>query len=257
MNPNALLVSYVTITRKEIVRMFRVWSQTLLPPVITMSLYFVVFGQFIGSQIPKIGEYSYMQFIVPGLVMMSVITSSFSHTVSSFYMAKFQRNLEEILVSPTPYYIVIGGFVTGGVLRGLLVGSIVLTISLLFTNIVVQSLGMTVLFVFLTAVLFSLAGLINGVLANSFDGISLVPTFVLTPLTYLGGVFYSIHSLPEFWQKISLFNPILYMVNGFRYGFLGVSDVNILSAVAILVSCSIGFFWFAGFLFRTGKGLKN
>lgn len=257
MNPYALWISYKTITKKEVTRFLRVWSQTLLPPVITMSLYFVVFGKFIGSQIQNINGFSYMEFIVPGLVMMAVITSSFMNTVSSFYMAKFQRTVEELMVSPTPYFVVIFGFVTGGVLRGLLTGAIVLSVALFFTHIAIHNILFTLLFVVLTSIIFSLAGLINGVLATSFDGISIVPTFVLTPLTYLGGVFYSIHALPPVWQKVSLFNPILYMVNGFRYGFMGVSDVNLTLSVGILLAFITIFFGILWWLFRTGRGLRS
>jgi ABC-2 type transport system permease protein len=257
MNPYALWISYKTITKKETTRFLRVWSQTLLPPVVTMSLYFVIFGKFIGSQITAIDGFSYMEFIVPGLVMMAVITSSFMHTVSSFYFSKFQKTIEELMVSPTPYFVVILGYVTGGVLRGLLTGAIVLSVALFFTHIAIHNILFTLLFVVLTSIIFSLAGLINGVLATSFDGISIVPTFVLTPLTYLGGVFYSIHALPPIWQKVSLFNPILYMVNGFRYGFMGVSDVSITLSVTILLAFIAIFFVASWWLFKTGRGLRN
>ncbi len=256
MNPYALWISYKTITKKEVVRFLRVWSQTLLPPVITMSLYFVIFGKFIGSQISNINGFSYMEFIVPGLVMMSVITSSFMNTVSSFYFSKFQKTIEEIMVSPTPYYVVIFGYVTGGVLRGLLTGAIVLGVALFFTHITIHNILFTLLVVLLTSIIFSLAGLINGVLATSFDGISIVPTFVLTPLTYLGGVFYSIHALPPVWQKVSLGNPILYMVNGFRWGFLGTSDVDLTLSIGVLLSFIAVFFASSWWLFKTGRGLR-
>jgi len=222
-----------------------------------MSLYFVIFGKFIGSQITAIDGFSYMEFIVPGLVMMAVITSSFMNTVSSFYFSKFQKTIEELMVSPTPYFVVILGYVTGGVLRGLLTGAIVLSVALFFTHIAIHNILFTLLFVVLTSIIFSLAGLINGVLATSFDGISIVPTFVLTPLTYLGGVFYSIHALPPIWQKVSLFNPILYMVNGFRYGFMGVSDVNLALSVGILLAFIAIFFGASWWLFKTGRGLRN
>ena len=226
MNPSELWVAYATIVRKEAIRYLRVWSQTLLPPVVTMSLYFVIFGGFIGSQIAPINGYTYMEFIVPGLIMMSVIMSSFMHTVSSFYFAKFQKTLEEIMVSPTPYSVVIAGYVTGGVLRGMTIATLVMVVASFFTDVTMAHPGIMLLFALLTSVLFSMIGLLNGVFANSFDGISIVPNFVLTPLTYLGGVFYSITMLPPFWQSVSHWNPILYMVNGFRYGFLGVSDVS-------------------------------
>ncbi|GAA6153105.1 ABC transporter permease [Pseudoteredinibacter isoporae] len=220
-------VALQTILFKEIHRFSRIWVQTLLPPVITMSLYFVIFGTLIGSRIGEMGGFSYMEFVVPGLIMMSVITNSYSNVVSSFYSAKFQHSIEEILVSPTPNYIILLGYVMGGVARGLAVGFLVTLMSLLFTKLQVQNLAITIAIVFLTSVLFSLMGFINAVFANSFDDISIVPTFVLTPLTYLGGVFYSISLLPDFWQGVSLLNPILYMVNVFRYGILGISDIEI------------------------------
>lgn len=220
-------VALQTILYKEIHRFMRIWVQTLLPPVITMSLYFVIFGTLIGSRIGEMGGFSYMEFVVPGLIMMSVITNSYSNVVSSFYSAKFQHSIEEILVSPTPNYIILLGYVLGGVARGLAVGFMVTLMSLLFTDLQVQNLAITIAIVFLTSVLFSLMGFINAVFANSFDDISIVPTFVLTPLTYLGGVFYSISLLPDFWQGVSLLNPILYMVNVFRYGILGISDIQV------------------------------
>lgn len=257
MNAYALWVSYSTIVIKEVTRFFRVWTQTLLPPVITMSLYFVIFGKFIGSQVASINGHSYIEFIVPGLVMMSIIMNSFMNTVSSFYFAKFQKTLEEIMVSPTPYPVVIAGFITGGVLRGLITAGLVLLTALFFTKLTIAHLGIMLIFALLTSILFSLVGLLNGVFANSFDGISVIPNFVLTPLTYLGGVFYSVHALPSFWQLISGFNPILYMVNGFRYGFLGISDVSVslsLFLLAILTSVLFGYTWY---LFKVGRGLRN
>lgn len=220
-------VALQTIFFKEIHRFSRIWVQTLLPPVITMALYFVIFGTLIGSRIGEMGGFSYMEFVVPGLIMMSVITNSYSNVVSSFYSAKFQHSIEEILVSPTPNYIILLGYVMGGVARGLAVGFLVTLMSLLFTKLQVQNLAITIAIVFLTSVLFSLMGFINAVFANSFDDISIVPTFILTPLTYLGGVFYSISLLPDFWQGVSLLNPILYMVNVFRYGILGISDIQV------------------------------
>jgi ABC-2 type transport system permease protein len=257
MNSKRIFIAYLTIIRKEIVRIFRIWSQTLLPSVITISLYYLIFGSFIGSQIRNVGNFSYIQFIVPGLVMMAVITNSFSNVVGSFFGAKFQRNLEELLISPTPEWIIIAGYVTGGVVRGLIVGSIVLCISLLFTKIAIHSAGIIVLFIILTAVLFSLAGLLNAIFAKSFDGISIIPTFVLTPLTYLGGVFYSIKVLPAFWQGVSQANPILYMVNGFRYGFLGISDVNIFASFSILLISIVILLGISLHLFKRGYGLRN
>lgn len=220
-------IALSTIVRKEIVRFTRIWVQTLLPPVITMGLYFVIFGQLIGSRIGKMDGFSYMEFVVPGLIMMSVITNSYSNVVSSFFGVKFQKSVEELLVSPTPNYIILLGYVLGGVSRGLLVGFIVTLVSFFFTNLTVHSLPITIAIVFMTAVVFSLAGFFNAVFARTFDDISIVPTFILTPLTYLGGVFYSISLLPPFWQSVSQLNPILYMVNAFRYGILGISDINI------------------------------
>lgn len=257
MNKDQILIAYWTITRKECVRFLRLWTQTLLPSVVTMVLYYVVFGTFIGSQIPRIQGYTYMQFIVPGLVMMSVITNSFSNVVSSFYGAKFQRNLEELMVSPTPNWVIIAGYVTGGVLRGLTVGLLVLIVSLFFTHLTIQHFAFVVLFIFLTALAFSLAGLLNGVFAKSFDAVSIVPTFVLTPLTYLGGVFYSIYSLPPVWQTVSQSNPILYMVNGFRYGFLGFSDVNVGASLIMLIVLCVLLLGVSLHVFKKGYGLKS
>lgn len=220
-------IALVTITRKEVRRFLRIWMQTLLPPVITMALYFVIFGSLIGSRIGQMGGVDYMSFVVPGLIMMSVITNSYSNVASSFFSTKFQRSIEEILVSPTPNYIILLGFVLGGVLRGLAVGVIVTLVSLFFTDLSVHNLAVTVSVVVLTAVLFSIAGFINALFAKSYDDISIIPTFILTPLTYLGGIFYSIDMLPSVWQWLSQLNPILYMVNAFRFGMLGVSDIDV------------------------------
>lgn len=250
-------ISYYTMVRKEFMRMIRIWSQTLLPPIVTTSLYFVVFGAFIGSQLAEIDGYSYMQFIVPGLIMMSMITSSYMNTVSTFYFSKWQRTLDEVLVSPTPNWIVIAGFVSGGMIRGLFVGALVLLVSLLFTHLVIHQILILIFAGILTTMLFSLAGLINGIFAKGFDGISIVPTFVLTPLTYLGGVFYSINQFPEFWRTVSLFNPILYMVNAFRYGFLGISDVSIVFSFSLLIGLNIALLGLTVYLFKKGWGFKN
>lgn len=220
-------VAFLTIIRKEVVRFTRIWVQTLLPPVITMGLYFVIFGTLIGSRIGEMEGFSYMEFVVPGLIMMSVITNSYSNVVSSFFSVKFQRSIEELLVSPTPNYIILGGYVFGGVCRGLLVGFVVTVVSLFFTDLSIYSLPITMGIVFMTSVVFALAGFFNAVFARTFDDISIIPTFVLTPLTYLGGVFYSMSLLPEFWQGVSKLNPILYMVNAFRYGILGISDIHV------------------------------
>ena len=251
------LIAYRTIVRQEVGRFLKIWSQTLLPPVITTTLYFVIFGSFIGGRIGPIGGVSYLQFIVPGLVIMTVITSSFMNVVSSFYSAKFMHQIEEIMVSPAPMWAVVGGFVTGGVLRGLLTGSIVLGTSLFFTAIPIANVPGVLLFSLLTAILFSLGGLVNGIYAKSFDGMSIIPTFVLTPLTYLGGVFYPVSVLTPFWQSVSKLNPVLYMVDGFRAGFLGSSDVSIVMSFAILIASVAALGIFTAHLFRTGRGLRT
>lgn len=257
MNRTQLTIAFLTLLRKEIRRFMRIWPQTLLPPVITMSLYFMIFGEMIGSRIGHIGEFSYMQFIVPGLIMMAVITNSYSNVCSSFFSAKFQRSIEELIISPVPNHIVILGYVLGGVARGLCVGLLVTGMSLLFTHLQLHNLFITFYSVFITSVLFSIAGFINALYAKSFDDISIVPTFVLTPLTYLGGVFYAISQLSPFWQNLSLINPIVYMVNAFRYGILGHSDVNVwLSLFIITLSC-IAFYSIAYFLLNRGTGMRE
>lgn len=248
--------SYYTIVRKEVVRLFRIWTQTFLPPVITTTLYFVIFGKFVGSQIKPVDGVTYMQFIVPGLVMMSVIMQSFMNAAFTFYMAKFQKTLEEVQVSPTPYLVVILGHVSAAVMRGMITAVIILGVALFFTPIHVHSFFLTILFIFLSSVLFSLAGLLNGVFANSFDTVQIFPTFVLTPLTYLGGVFYSIHLLPPVWQYISFANPIVYMINGFRYGLLGVSDTNVWASFLVLVGLVVVLIYANYYVFKTGKGLR-
>lgn len=257
MSPQRVWIAYYTMIRAEVVRIFRIWSQTLLPPVVTTTLYFIVFGAFIGSQIQPIHGFSYMQFIVPGLIMMSVITSSFMNTVSTFYFAKWTKTLEEILVSPTPNWVVIVGFVSGGVLRGLLVGILVLAVSLFFTHFTIFNIAVLLSALILTSVLFSLGGLINGVFAKSFDAISIVPTFILTPLTYLGGIFYSVDALPPFWRMVSHGNPILYMVNAFRYGFLGITDISLWTCFGVLIGFTVLFLGIVIYFFKKGMGLKN
>ncbi|MCW1888237.1 MAG: ABC transporter permease [Candidatus Moranbacteria bacterium] len=257
MNSEKIWIAYKTIVRAEVVRFFRIWSQTFLPPAITTTLYYVIFGTFIGSQIDPIGDFTYMQFIVPGLVMMAVITSSFTNTVSSFFGAKFQRQLEELLVAPVPPVVVVAGYVTGGVIRGLLTGLLVLIIALFFTHITIFSWFAVGVFILLTSIMFSLLGLVTAIFAKNFDGVQIIPNFVLTPLTYLGGVFYSIHMLSPFWQGVSKLNPILYMVNGFRYGFLGMSDVHVGASLCMLVLMSIALVVYTMHLFRTGRGLRH
>ncbi len=221
------LIAFITIVRKEIKRVLRIWTQSLVPPVITITLYFIIFGSLIGRRIGTMSGVSYMEFVVPGLIMMAVITNSFTNVVSSFFGAKFQRFVEEMLVSPTPNYVILLGFAMGGVFRGLVVGLIVTIVALFFTDLQVHSVSITIAIVVMTSVFFSMAGFINAVYARTFDDISIIPTFVLTPLIYLGGVFYSTDMLPEFWSTLSQFNPILYIVNAFRYGLLGITDVSV------------------------------
>lgn len=254
---NEKYIAFSTILRKEIVRFTRIWVQSLLPSVITMFLYFIIFGKFIGSQINEIGGVSYMEFIVPGLVMMSVITNSYSNVVSSFFSTKFHHSVEELLISPTPNYVIILGYVSGGVARGILVGMLVTITSFIFVPIKLYSPAFVILYISLTAFLFSLAGLLNAIFAKKFDDITIIPTFVLTPLTYLGGVFYSITLLPQFWQGLSKVNPILYMVNGFRFGFLGMSDVNVFSGLIISLCFIIILFAANLYLLKRGVGLKH
>lgn len=251
------LVSFLSIARKEMIRIFRIWVQTLVPPVITITLYFIIFGSFIGSQLSDIEGYGYMAFIAPGLIMMSIITNSYSNTVSSFFSTKFQRNIEELLVSPTPNWVIVLGYVSGGMTRGLSVGILVSLVSLLFVRLPVFSIFYALLFAVLTSFVFSLAGMINGIFAKKFDDISIIPTFIITPLTYLGGVFYSISLLPEFWQVISKANPIIYMVGGFRYGFLGISDINVWFGVAMLVLFSFLLFSANLYLLKKGVGIRT
>ncbi|GMG87016.1 ABC transporter permease [Biformimicrobium ophioploci] len=257
MNSAQIWISFKTIVRREIRRFMRIWPQTLLPPAITMSLYFVIFGTLIGSRIGQMGGFDYMQFVVPGLIMMAVITNSYSNVVSSFYSAKFQRSVEELLVSPTPNWVILSGYVFGGVCRGLAVGLIVTILSLFFSKLQVSHLGLTIAIVLMTSIFFSLAGFINAVFANSFDDISIIPTFVLTPLTYLGGVFYSIDLLSPFWQAVSKLNPVLYMVNAFRYGILGVSDINIAWAFAGMLVFIIVLVAVCLHLMEHGKRLRH
>lgn len=251
------LVSLYTIMRKEMARVLRIWPQTLMPAVITMGLYLVIFGKFIGSQLSDINGFTYMEFIIPGIIMMSVITNSYSNIVSSFFGSKFQRSIEEILVSPTPSSVIIAGFVAGSVLRGLLVGFLVSLLCLLFGKIYVANLLIILVFLILTSIVFALAGLINGIFAKKFDDISIIPTFVLTPLTYLSGVFYSIELLPPFWQGVSKLNPILYMVNGFRHGFLGFSDINIWFGLFMLILFAAVLYVANLVLIEKGIGLRS
>jgi len=257
MSAKEIYIAFQTILVKEILRFVRIWIQTLLPPAITTALYFVIFGSLIGSQIGDMEGFAYMDFIVPGLILMAVITNSYANVVSSFYSSKFQHNIEEMLISPTPNYVILLGHVAGGVARGLFVGFIVTGVSLFFTDLSIDNWFITTLVILLTAFLFSLAGFINAVYANSFDDITIIPTFVLTPLTYLGGVFYSIKMLPDFWQDVSLANPILYMVNAFRYGILGASDIAIGTAFGLIIGFIILLFGWAMYLLNNGIGIRK
>ncbi|AYN94173.1 ABC transporter permease [Pseudomonas luteola] len=253
----ANLIALQTIVHREVRRFTRIWPQTLLPPAITMALYFVIFGNLIGSRIGGMGGFSYMEYIVPGLIMMSVITNSYSNVVSSFFSSKFQRSVEELLVSPVSPHVILIGYACGGILRGLAVAAIVTVLSLFFTHVQVHHLGITLLVIILTAAIFSLGGFINAVYARNFDDISIVPTFILTPLTYLGGVFYSIDLLPPFWQGMSMANPILHMVNAFRYGILGVSDIQIGVAIGLMLIAAVVLYICCIRLLTSGRGMRH
>ncbi|SFU39781.1 ABC transporter permease [Halomonas korlensis] len=257
MNPMQTAIALWTLVYKEIKRFTRIWPQTLLPPSITMTMYFIIFGNLIGSRIGEMDGYSYMDFIVPGLIMMAVITNSYSNVASSFFSNKFQRSIEEMMVSPMPNWVILAGFVLGGMARGLGVGIIVTVVSLFFTRIEVAHPLLTVFVVVLTAALFAIGGFINALLGKKFDDISIVPTFILTPLTYLGGVFYSISLLPSFWQGVSMLNPILYMVNVFRYGFLGVSDIPVGWALTAVLAFIVVLFGLALWMLERGKGIRS
>ena len=260
MSPYQLWTSFYTMLRKDIVRMFRIWVQTFLPSVITSCLYFLIFGAVLGSQIGSMQGVDYMSFVVPGLVMLAIVTNAYSNTSFTFFQSKFFfRGIDEILVSPTPPWLLILGFISGGVVRGILVGTIVLLVSAFFTGLHLAIYNLLIIFVFalLTSLVFSLAGLVNGVYAKSIDGINLVPTFVLTPLVYLGGVFYSVHALPAWAQSFTYVNPIFYLINGFRYGFLGIADIPVWISFAVLggmIATLVSINWY---LIRTGMGLKQ
>jgi ABC-2 type transport system permease protein len=246
------LISLASISRRETTRIFRIWVQTLVPPVVTATLYFLIFGTFIGSQLGDVRGYDYMSFIAPGLIMMAIITNSYTNAVSSFFSSKFQRNIEELLVSPTPDWVIVLGYVSGAMVRGLSVGVLVTAVSLGFARIMPHNIFFILVFAVLTSFVFALAGLINGIFAKKFDDISIIPTFVITPLTYLGGVFYSISLLPDFWQMVSRANPIIYMIDGFRYGFLGSADISVWTGLGMLVL--IGALLFAANLHLLSKG---
>jgi ABC-2 type transport system permease protein len=250
-------VAYTTIVSREVGRFMRIWRQTLLPPIITQSLYFLIFGGFIGSQVGQINGVPYMAFIVPGIVMMAVINSAFTNTSTSFYFTKFQRSIEEILVAPVHESVVLAGYVTGGMLRGLLTGALVFAVSLIFIRPEIQSLSAIIIFSVLTALVFALGGMLNGLWAENFDDVSTFTTFILIPLTYLGGVFYPISALPGVWRSVSLVNPIVYMVEGFRYGFTETSGVPIWIGGVLLLSFSVALGVVTYVLLRKGKGLRT
>jgi len=260
MSPYQMWISYFTMMRKDIVRMFRIWAQTFLPSVVTSILYFSVFGTILGSRIGQMQGVDYIIFVVPGLVMLAIVTNAYANSSFTFFQSKFfMRSIDEILVSPTPPWLMIAGFITGGVIRGVLVGAIVLLISIFFTSLTLTVANVAIIFLFatLTALVFALAGLVNGVYAKTIDGINIVPTFVLTPLVYLGGIFYSVHVLPAWWQAITYANPLFYLINGFRYGFLGQADISpALSATVLLafIIILVGINWY---LIRKGLGLKH
>ncbi len=257
MNWRETLTAFNTIFIKEILRFSRIWVQTILPPAITMTLYFVIFGNLIGKAIGEMDGFKYIDYIVPGLIMMSVITNSYSNVVSSFFSSKMHGHIQELLISPTPNIVILLGFVAGGVARGLGVGIVVTIVSLFFTKMDIQHPFITLAVVVLTSILFSIAGFINAVYAKTFDAMNIIPVFILTPLTYLGGVFYSINMLSPFWQNVSLFNPVLYMVNGFRYGILGVSDISPTSSFALIFVFIAFLFTFAMYLLNKGIGLRE
>ena len=251
------LIALFTLVRKEIRRFARIWVQTVVPPVITTALYFVIFGELIGSRIGPIAGHDYMEFIVPGLILMAIITNAYANVVSSFFASKFQRFIEELLVAPFPNVLIVVGYMCGGIARGLAVGVVVALVALLFSDIQIHSWPVTIAVALLTAALFALGGFINGIFAKSFDDIAIIPTFVLAPLTYLGGIFYSVEMLPPFWQQVSLLNPILYMINAFRYGLLGSSDIDITLAFAIISAFLVALFLLSLLLLQRGVGIRH
>jgi|HigsolmetaAR201D_1030396.scaffolds.fasta_scaffold03108_6 ABC-2 type transport system permease protein len=250
-------IGYRTIVLREFHRIVRIWGQTIVPPAITATLYFIIFGSLIGRRIGDMAGYSYIQYIAPGLIMMSVITNSYGNVVSSFFGAKFGKHIEELLVSPLPNWLIVAGYMTGGIARGLVVGGVVTVITLLFTKLHIYNVGIVISAVLLSSIVFSLAGMINAVFAKNFDQISFIPTFVLTPLTYLGGVFYTIQLLPQWAQHVSHGNPILYMVNAFRFGFLGVSDVDVGLAYGIMIGAAVVLFVSCVVLLNRGVGIRE
>lgn len=252
-----LWVSFYTILTRELRRFMRIWVQTMVPSVITAALYFLIFGTLIGERIGPIAGVSYAQFVAPGLIMLAAITNAYGNTVSSFFGSKFQNSIEELLVSPTPSIIVLSGYVLGGAVRGTLVGGLVWILSIVFVEMQIHNLLLIISIVVLTTILFSLLGLLNAVYANTFDDISIVPTFLLAPLIYLGGVFYSVEMLPPLWESISAFNPILYMVDALRYGFLGSSDFSPSTAYSVAIFLIVLMFTLNLYLLTNSKRLRN
>ncbi len=257
MNTQQNMVAFKTIIVKEVMRFLRIWLQTLVPPAIMMTLYFVIFGNLIGSKIGEMDGFDYIDYIIPGLIMMSVITNSYSNVVAAFFNAKMYGHVQEMLISPIPNHVILLGYIGGGMARGLTVGLIVTIVSLFFSDLSIKHPLITIGIVLMTSMLFSIAGFINAVYAKNFDDISIVPTFVLTPLTYLGGVFYSINLLPDFWQTVSLANPVLYMVNGFRYGILGESDINPWVSFGLVIIFTSTLYFIAYQLLKKGIGTRS
>jgi len=257
MTPGQQYIAFRTIIVKEFMRFIRIWVQTVLPAMISMGLYFMIFGTLIGSQLAPIHGYAYVDYIIPGIILMSMINNSYANVVSSFFSAKFQRHIEEMLVSPMPNYLILIGFVSGGLARGLIVGIAVTIVATFFTDLQFHNPFIVIFVAVLTSILFALGGFINAIYAKSFDDISIIPTFVLTPLTYLGGIFYSIDMLPGFWQSVSYVNPILYMINAMRYGMLGVSDIDVSLALAIIAGFVLILYCYCIYLLRRGVGIRS
>ncbi len=256
-NLNLQLIAYKTIVRKEVLRFSRIWKQTLIPPVITNILYFIIFGNLIGERIGEIEKFSYTDFIFPGLLLMSVITHSYTNTVSSLYISKYHRYIEELLVSPIQNYTILAGFITGGVIRGLSVGIVVILAAQFFVNFTVYNILLMLTVITLSSTLFSMCGFLNGLFANDWDDINVIPTFIMTPLTYLGGIFFSISMLPGIWQDLALINPILYLINALRYSMLGITDVSVTFSFLIIISFNIIVASFCLYFLNIGKGLRT
>lgn len=250
-------VGFITIVRREYGRIIRIWGQTLVPSAVTTFLYFVIFGNLVGRRIGEMGGFDYRAYIAPGLIMMAVITNSYGNVVSSFFGAKFGKHIEELLVSPLPNWVIVLGYVCGGMMRGIMVGLVVTLVALIFSRLHVHHFAVILGAALLTSAVFSLGGMINAVFAKNFDQVNFIPAFVLTPLTYFGGVFYSVELLPAWAQKISMANPILHMVNAFRYGFLGTSDVHVDLAFAIMATLVVVLFVWVLTLLNRGSGIRD